>query len=50
MTDISFLLVSQYHTVLPGGYWFILLGPLLDGLMGGKQTADATSYTPLTRA
>ena len=35
MTDLSFLIVSQYHTILPGGYWFILIGPLLDGLLGG---------------
>ena len=40
MTDLSFLIVSQYHTVLPGGYWFILIGPLLDGLLGGMCDAD----------
>ena len=37
MTDINFLVVSKYHKVLPGGYWFILLGPILDGLLGGEK-------------
>lgn len=35
MTDVNFLVVSRFHEVLPGGYWFLLVGPFLDGLLGG---------------
>ena len=37
MTDVNFLIVSKYYRILPGGYWFILLGPLLDGSLGGMS-------------
>ena len=36
MTDANFLVVARWHQVLPGGYWFLLVGPFLDGLLGGK--------------
>lgn len=36
MTDINFIVVFRFYKVLPGGYWFILLGPVLDGLLGGS--------------
>ena len=35
MTDLSFIVVYHFYKILPGGYWFILLGPVLDGLLGG---------------
>ena len=35
MTDVNFLVVARWHRVLPGGYWFLLVGPFLDGLLGG---------------
>lgn len=35
MTDVNFLVVARWHMVLPGGYWFLLVGPFLDGLLGG---------------
>lgn len=35
-TDVNFLATVNYHKYLPGGYWFILVGPLLDGAFGGE--------------
>lgn len=35
MTDLSFIIVYHFYKILPGGYWFILVGPVLDGLLGG---------------
>ncbi|OCH93392.1 MFS general substrate transporter [Obba rivulosa] len=35
-SDFNFLLVFHFAKYLPGGYWFLLLGPLVDGMFGGK--------------
>ncbi|GAA5993236.1 hypothetical protein JCM10908_004524 [Rhodotorula pacifica] len=39
--DVVFLLTVYYHSTLT--YNFLLLGPILDGLVGGYSTAQATS-------
>ncbi|THG94666.1 hypothetical protein EW026_g6843 [Hermanssonia centrifuga] len=51
VTDVVFLIVYRYYTILPGGYWFLLLGPLLDGLLGAIHAyiADCTDATSRTR-
>lgn len=36
MTDINFIVVFRFYKVLPGGYWFLIFGPVLDGLLGGS--------------
>ncbi|KAF9265616.1 MFS general substrate transporter [Marasmius fiardii PR-910] len=42
VTDAVFILVYYYSERLPGGYWFLLVGPVCDGLLGGHITAGAT--------
>ncbi|EKM55184.1 uncharacterized protein PHACADRAFT_255634 [Phanerochaete carnosa HHB-10118-sp] len=44
MTDVNFLVVARWHTVLPGGYWFLLVGPFLDGLLGGTPAITAAIH------
>jgi MFS family permease len=43
-TDANFILVYYFSRSLPGGYWFLLLGPLLEGSMGGFTTAVAVTH------
>lgn len=42
LMDIVFLMAVKMHSHLPGGYYFLLLGPALDGLLGGYSTASST--------
>lgn len=47
LTDVVFLLVYSYHQVLPGGYWFLLVGPIVEGTMGGLTSAIAAMHAYL---
>lgn len=40
--DTVFLTTVKFHTYLPGGYYFLLVGPAIDGLLGGMSTTTAT--------
>ncbi|EGO24169.1 hypothetical protein SERLADRAFT_355952 [Serpula lacrymans var. lacrymans S7.9] len=40
--DINFLIVNLFADRLPGGYWFLIIGPLIDGCVGGVAFADAS--------
>ncbi|CCM04727.1 uncharacterized protein FIBRA_06915 [Fibroporia radiculosa] len=42
VSDFTFILVAKYWQVLPGGVWFILVGPMLEGALGGVSTTSAT--------
>ena len=33
--DVNFIFTVKFHKYLPGGYWFLLVSPLIDGLCGG---------------
>ncbi|GAA5901855.1 hypothetical protein JCM6882_008691 [Rhodosporidiobolus microsporus] len=46
LMDSVFLLTVNYHQIL--SYNFLFLGPLLDGLLGGYTTAQATSTAYLS--
>ncbi|TFK68620.1 MFS general substrate transporter [Pluteus cervinus] len=35
LTDLNFIFTSSFYQRLPGGYWFLLLGPLTEGVLGG---------------
>lgn len=35
--DFMFIMVAKISHRLPGGYWFLVIGPSLEGLLGGKQ-------------
>ncbi|KAJ3851635.1 major facilitator superfamily domain-containing protein [Lentinula lateritia] len=47
ITDVNFILVYYFSRSLPGGYWFLVLGPLIEGSMGGFTTAIATIHAYL---
>lgn len=42
LADFNFIFVSLYSTKLPGGYWFFLAGPILEGCLGGQCLALAS--------
>lgn len=33
--DFAFIAVALFSKLLPGGYWFVLIGPIFEGLVGG---------------
>lgn len=35
ITDFNFIMVSRNFQRLPGGYWFLVVGPLIEGFLGG---------------
>ncbi|KAF5389821.1 hypothetical protein D9757_003673 [Collybiopsis confluens] len=47
LTDATFILVYYRSRSLPGGYWFLLLGPLVEGSLGGFTTAGAVMHAYL---
>ena len=40
LTDFNFIFVSLFSKKLPGGYWFLVVGPVIEGCMGGQSTKD----------
>lgn len=36
IADFNFIFVSLFSHVVPGGYWFLVVGPLLEGALGGE--------------
>ncbi|RDB23050.1 putative membrane protein C14C4.07 [Hypsizygus marmoreus] len=47
ITDFNFIFVSHHFQHLPGGYWFLLVGPLIEGCLGGMTTAIAAMHAYL---
>lgn len=35
LTDANFIVVAKASTRLPGGYWLLLIGPVVEGCLGG---------------
>ncbi|KII88321.1 hypothetical protein PLICRDRAFT_41492 [Plicaturopsis crispa FD-325 SS-3] len=44
VSDFIFILVARYSRSLPGGYWLMLAGPLIEGSLGGLSTASGISH------
>ena len=36
--DLTFLSVFWFYNYIPGGYWFLLIGPVFEGALGGQFT------------
>lgn len=36
ITDATFISTAKYSKFLPGGMWFLVVGPLVDGCLGSK--------------
>ncbi|KAG5643210.1 hypothetical protein DXG03_001328 [Asterophora parasitica] len=43
-TDFNFIFVSRNFQSLPGGYWFLVLGPIIEGSVGGLTAAIAAMH------
>jgi MFS family permease len=41
-SEILFILVATFPYLAPGGYRSLLLGPMVEGLLGGMSTITAT--------
>ncbi|KDR73680.1 hypothetical protein GALMADRAFT_251460 [Galerina marginata CBS 339.88] len=41
ITDFNFIVVTLFSKHIPGGYWFLVVGPMIQGLLGGMATALA---------
>ena len=39
--DMIFLSVFWFYKYIPGGYWFLVLGPIVEGFLGGKRIYTA---------
>ena len=36
LSDFNFIFVSLFFQYLPGNYWFLLVGPIVEGSVGGE--------------
>jgi len=36
VADFTFILVTLNSCRLPGGYWLLVIGPVVEGLLGGQ--------------
>ncbi|KAG2019931.1 hypothetical protein CC2G_005324 [Coprinopsis cinerea AmutBmut pab1-1] len=47
LSDFNYINVYYFSQHLPGGYWFLLLGPVIEGALGGFATAVAAIHAYL---
>lgn len=45
--DIVFIAVFLFPSRVPGGYWALLTGPVLDGFLGGRMASSAAMHAYL---
>ncbi|GBE82104.1 hypothetical protein SCP_0404840 [Sparassis crispa] len=48
VTELGFLLVYNFPNSVPGGIWFLVLGPIIDGLLGGIGAVSSAIHAYLT--
>ena len=36
LDDLTFILVTKFPRLFPGGYWFLVVGATIEGCLGGK--------------
>ncbi|KAI3600040.1 hypothetical protein WG66_011111 [Moniliophthora roreri] len=44
LTDVTFIIVYYYAERLPGNYWFLVIGPLVEGTLGGFASTTAAVH------
>ncbi|CDO72941.1 hypothetical protein BN946_scf185002.g126 [Trametes cinnabarina] len=44
LTDLTFIAVFYFYEQLPGGYYFLIVGPVLEGLLGGLTSMSANVH------
>ena len=42
LTDFNFIMVVLFPRRVPGGYWFLLVGPMVEGTLGGMLSRCLT--------
>ncbi|KAJ7724442.1 MFS general substrate transporter [Mycena maculata] len=45
--DFTFIFVTRNYDRVPGGYWALVVGPIIEGLLGGFSSASAASHAYL---
>ena len=52
LTDFNFIMVALFPNRIPGGYWFLTVGPAVEGSLGGESFVtwfDRLAQTTLCR-
>ncbi|KAK7020467.1 MFS domain-containing protein [Favolaschia claudopus] len=44
VNDLTFIFVTKNFRHIPGGYWFLIVGPIFEGLLGGISAGSAASH------
>ncbi|TDL24842.1 MFS general substrate transporter [Rickenella mellea] len=44
LADLNLIFVSWFSTKLPGGYWFLIVGPTIEGILGGTASSIAAMH------
>ncbi|KAF9500505.1 MFS general substrate transporter [Pleurotus eryngii] len=44
MNDLNFIFVTRFFRYAPGGYWFLLVGPIIEGSVGGLASSIAAMH------
>ncbi|KAF7363597.1 MFS domain-containing protein [Mycena sanguinolenta] len=44
LNDMNFIFVTKNFQRIPGGYWFLIVGPLIEGALGGIGAGSAASH------
>ncbi|KAJ7444922.1 major facilitator superfamily domain-containing protein [Mycena latifolia] len=47
VNDFNFIFVTKNFERIPGGYWFLIVGPIIEGCLGGFASASAASHAYL---
>ncbi|KAJ6623481.1 hypothetical protein B0H10DRAFT_2162474 [Mycena sp. CBHHK59/15] len=47
LTDFNFIFVAKNYEHVPGGYWFLIVGPIIEGALGGFSSASAAIHAYL---
>ena len=42
VTDFNFIIVALFPRHVPGGYWFLIVGPMVEGALGGTLSRCLT--------
>lgn len=46
LNDFNFIFVTLFFRHLPGNYWFLLVGPVVEGCVGGQYRIFLTPKLP----
>ena len=42
LIDFNFIMVALFPRHIPGGYWFLVVGPMVEGALGGTLSRCQT--------